>query len=59
MDKKNVQIGLVENVLTEKKTPYELEKLWSCVKPYFFILVLLFFYFFSEKDLKGFFVLLY
>jgi hypothetical protein len=56
MDKKNVQIGLVENVLTEKKMPYELEKLWSCVKPYFFILVLLFFRFFWRNVLELFYI---
>ena len=39
MDKKNVQNRAAENVLTEKKKRYDIENLWSQIKPAFFILL--------------------
>ena len=32
MDKKNVQNRPMKTLLTEKKTPYDVEKLWSQIK---------------------------
>jgi hypothetical protein len=54
MDKKNVQNGPTKTLLTEKKTPYDVEKLWSQFKRKEKICEHKFFLFFAEKYLGTF-----
>jgi hypothetical protein len=51
MDKKNVQNRNIKTLLTEKKTPYDAEKLWSQIKREEKSCDDKFFIFFAEKYL--------
>jgi hypothetical protein len=49
MDKKNVQNGPTKTLLTEKKTPYDVEKLWSQFKREEKIMTINFYYFLRKS----------